>query len=136
MSTPETSRFVRLRVDLVLEVEDEEALTGAALQRVAADEALPAAERAHAETAVTEDVAEALAHLVDPFDLVAEVPGVELRQASWSGERIDEDPGPSGWDADWDDDVYPEYDEDGEGPGEDDRDAALAAGGLRERVAD
>ncbi|MFC5659578.1 hypothetical protein [Streptomyces nogalater] len=103
MSTEETSRFVRLRVELVLEVRDESEVTKAALRRVAGDSDLPEAERAHAESAVTEDTAEALAYLVDPFDLVGEVPGVELQQASWSSERIDYDPDSPEWDLDRDD---------------------------------
>ncbi|MEU0286983.1 hypothetical protein ABZ368_23240 [Streptomyces sp. NPDC005908] len=100
MSTPETSRFVRLRVELVLEIDDAEAVTGAALRGIADDEGLPDAERTHAERTVTEDTAEALAHLVDPFGLVAGVPGVELHQASWSSERIDYDPDSPEWDVD------------------------------------
>lgn len=103
MSTPETSGFVRIRVEIVLEVGDEDAVTEAALRRIAEDEAMPDAERAHAESAVTEDTAEALAYLVDPFDLVGEVPGVELQQASWSSERIDYDPDSPEWDLDEDD---------------------------------
>ncbi|WP_408050241.1 hypothetical protein [Streptomyces sp. HO565] len=103
MSTPETSRFVRLRVDLVLAIDDEEAVTGAALQTLADDSTLPDAERAHAERAVTEDTAEALACLVDPFDLVSAVPGIELQQASWSSEQIDYDPDSPDWDVDEDD---------------------------------
>ncbi|MEV5430003.1 hypothetical protein [Streptomyces sp. NPDC052701] len=103
MSTPQTSRFVRLRVELVLEIEDEEAVTKAALRAIAGDGGMPDAERVHAEGAVTEDAAEALASLVDPFDLVGEVPGVHLQQASWSGERIEYDPDSPGWDLDEDD---------------------------------
>ncbi|WP_445279189.1 hypothetical protein [Streptomyces sp. DSM 118148] len=103
MSTEETSRFVRLRVELVLEVEDGDELTKAALRRLAADPELPQEEREHAEGAVTEDTAEALAYLVDPFDLVSEVPGVELQQASWSSERIDYDPDSPDWEMDGDD---------------------------------
>ncbi|MFB6843487.1 hypothetical protein ACFCXS_01240 [Streptomyces sp. NPDC056373] len=103
MSTPETSRFVRLRVDLVLEVDDADAVTKAALRRIADEAEMPAAERAHAESTVTEDTAEALAYLVDPFDLVSEVPGVELQQASWSSERVDHDPESPDWDLDEDD---------------------------------
>ncbi|MES4893236.1 hypothetical protein [Streptomyces sp. NPDC096012] len=103
MSTEETSRFVRLRVELVLEVEDEGELTKAALRRLAADHDLPQEERNQAEEAVTEDTAEALAYLVDPFDLVSEVPGVELQQASWSSERIEYDPDSPDWDLDEDD---------------------------------
>ncbi len=41
---------------------------------------------------MTEDTAEALAYLVDPFDLVGDVPGTDLAQASWSAERVDYDP--------------------------------------------
>ncbi|PWI17693.1 hypothetical protein DI272_28660 [Streptomyces sp. Act143] len=103
MSTEETSRFVRLRVELVVEIDDADGVTRAALERIADDPEMPADERAHAEGAVTEDTAEALAYLVDPFDLVSEVPGVELVQASWSSERIDYDPDSPEWDLDEDD---------------------------------
>ncbi|MCX4905868.1 hypothetical protein [Streptomyces sp. NBC_00878] len=105
MSTPETSRFVRLRVELVVEVDDENALTKAALERVAEDPDVAPDERAHAESTVTEDTAEALAYLVDPFDLVSEVPGVELAQASWSSEQIEYDPDSPDWDLDEDDEA-------------------------------
>ncbi|MGP4088190.1 hypothetical protein [Streptomyces sp. KR55] len=98
MSTPETSRFVRVRVELVLEVDDHDAVTQAALRRISDDADMPAEERAHAQSAVTEDTAEALAYLVDPFDLVSEVPGVELQQASWSSEQVDYDPDSPEWD--------------------------------------
>lgn len=87
----------------MLEVQDGDEVTKAALRRLAGDPDLPEEERAHAESAVTEDTAEALAYLVDPFDLVSEVPGVELQQASWSSERIDYDPDSPDWDLDEDD---------------------------------
>ncbi|MGW5638463.1 hypothetical protein [Streptomyces sp. NPDC003832] len=103
MSTEETSRFVRIRVELVLEVDEAEAVTKAALERIAGDTDMPDGERVHAEEAVTEDTAEALAYLVDPFDLVSGVPGVELAQASWSSEQIDYDPDSPDWDLDEDD---------------------------------
>jgi hypothetical protein len=103
MNTEEASRFVRIRVELVVEVHDEDAVTRTALRRIARDDEMPDAERAHAEGTVTEDTAEALAYLVDPFDLVSEVPGVELQQASWSSERIDYDPDSPEWDLDEDD---------------------------------
>ncbi|MGQ4416050.1 hypothetical protein ACN6LA_001636 [Streptomyces sp. SAS_269] len=115
MNTEETSRFVRLRVDLVLEVEDEDELTKAALRRLAADPKLPQEERPQAEGAVTEDTAEALAYLVDPFDLVSGVPGVELQQASWSSERIDYDPNSPDWEVDEDDGGDDDEEEDGIG---------------------
>ncbi|MET7680265.1 hypothetical protein [Streptomyces sp. NPDC005423] len=103
MSTPETSRFVRLRVELVVEVENEDAVARAALARIADDPELSGDERAHVESAVTEDTAEALAYLVDPFDLVSGMEGVELAQASWSSEEIDYDPDSPDWDLDEDD---------------------------------
>lgn len=109
MSTPETSRFVRLRVELVLEVDDQDAVTKAALRRIADDTTMPTDERTHAEAAVTEDTAEALAYLVDPFDLVSEVPGVDLAQASWSSEHVEYDPDSPEWDLD-EDDVDEDFD--------------------------
>ncbi|MFP3988316.1 hypothetical protein U9R90_12555 [Streptomyces sp. E11-3] len=112
MSTPETSRFVRLRVELVLEVTDSTELTDAALGRIAHDESMPDAERAHADAAVREDAAEALAYLVDPFDLVSEVPGVDLAQASWSSEPVEYDPDAPDWDDDLDGDLDDELDGD------------------------
>ncbi|MEZ3182394.1 hypothetical protein KYY02_28190 [Streptomyces pimonensis] len=115
MNTTETSRFVRLRVELVLEIDDEEAVTGAALRRIADEGDMPDEERVHAESAVTEDTAEALARLVDPFTLIDEVPGVELLQASWSGEEVDYDPDSPEWDLDEDDDGEPYDDEEGAG---------------------
>ncbi|MET8579736.1 hypothetical protein ABZX39_02445 [Streptomyces collinus] len=115
MNTEETSRFVRLRVELVLEVQGEDELTKAALRRLAADPELPQEERTHAESAVTEDTAEALAYLVDPFDLVSEVPGVELQQASWSSERVEYDPDSPDWDMDEDDGEDDDEEEDGIG---------------------
>ncbi|MFM9372141.1 hypothetical protein [Streptomyces sp. Da 82-17] len=130
MSTPETSRYVRLKVELVLDITDSGALTGAALDRIGHDAFMPDEERAHAESAVREEAAEALAYLVDPFDLVGDVPGVELAQASWSSEPVEFDPDAPDWDDDIDDDVdeeeeegeededYEEQDEEGEG-GED-----------------
>jgi hypothetical protein len=122
MSTEETSRFVRLRVEIVLEVDDVDAVTEAALGRIAKDAEMPAEERVHAESAVTEDTAEALAYLVDPFDLVSEVPGIELAQASWSSEQIDYDPDSPEWgldedDVDEDDDEVDDVDDENEAAG-------------------
>ncbi|MFD3436182.1 hypothetical protein ACFWU3_01595 [Streptomyces sp. NPDC058685] len=106
MTTSETSRYVRLRVELVLEIGEPASLTGAALERIASDEYMPEEERAHAESAVREDEAEAVAYLVDPFDLVGDVPGVELAQASWTSEQIEYDPDAEEWDLDEEDGEY------------------------------
>ncbi|MFF4184695.1 hypothetical protein ACFYZ9_16005 [Streptomyces sp. NPDC001691] len=103
MSEEETSRYVRLRVDLVLEIEDADELAAAALGRIAEDPAMRPEERAHAEAAVREDGAEALAYLVDPVDLVEALPGAELVQASWSSERVGYDPDDEEWDLDEED---------------------------------
>ncbi|MEV8536785.1 hypothetical protein [Streptomyces sp. NPDC051211] len=111
METSDTARYVRLRVDLVLEVPDPDALTGAALDHIKADEFMPDEERSHAEAAVREDEAEALAYLVDPTDLIAEVPGVELAQASWSTEPVEYDPESMEWDIDEEDGVFDEEDD-------------------------
>src|SRR5262249_45625184 len=105
MNDEETSRFVRLRLELVLQVRADDELPRAALRPLAGHPDLPAEERVHAEGAVTEDTAEALAYLVDPFDLVREVPGVELQQASWSSERIEYDPDSPDWELDEDDEA-------------------------------
>ncbi|MFB7271809.1 hypothetical protein [Streptomyces sp. NPDC056244] len=119
MTTTETSRYVRLRVELVLEVDDPEKLSATALGRIGADEFMPDDERAHAESAVREDEAEAIAYLVEPFDLVRSVPGVQLAQASWSSEQIDYDPDSVEWNldragADDDDDDTAAEDSDGD----------------------
>ncbi|MFJ3581427.1 hypothetical protein ACIPPS_04190 [Streptomyces sp. NPDC090127] len=105
MSTSETSRYVRLRVEVVLEITGSDELTGAAVGRIDADEFMPEEERTHARSAVREDDAEALAYLIEPFDLVSEVPGVELVQASWSSEEVDYDPDAQEWDLDEEDEV-------------------------------
>lgn len=105
---------MRLHVELVLEVAEPEELTGAALDRVETDELMPEEERAHASSSVRDDAAEALAYLVDPFDLIGDVPGVELAQASWSCEQVDYDPDAGDWDIDEEDG---ETDEDGRGDG-------------------
>ncbi|MEU3723698.1 hypothetical protein [Streptomyces sp. NPDC031705] len=95
-------------MDLVLEVSDSDALIGAALERIKADEFMPDEERAHAESAVREDESEALAYLVDPTDLVAELTGVELAQASWSSEPVEYDPESLEWDLDEEDGDFEE----------------------------
>ncbi|MGW2203337.1 hypothetical protein [Streptomyces sp. NPDC001774] len=103
MSTSETSRYVRLRVEVVLEIAEAEKLTGAAVGRIETDEFMPEDERVHARSAVHEDSAEALAYLIEPFDLVRDVPGIDLVQASWTSEEIDYDPDSQEWDLDEED---------------------------------
>ncbi|WP_332840226.1 hypothetical protein [Streptomyces buecherae] len=106
MSTPETSTFVRLRVELVLDINDAEQLAVAAREQIDGDAFMPEEERAHARVAIRDDQAEALAYLIDPYALVKEVPGIELAQASWSSEPIDYDPDAQVWGLDDDEDLY------------------------------
>ncbi|WP_306329399.1 hypothetical protein [Streptomyces venezuelae] len=105
MSTSESPRYVRLRVDVVLEIDGPDALTEAAEARIDADEFMPEEERVPARAAAREDSAEALAYLVEPFDLIRDVPGIEMVQASWSSEEIEYDPDALEWDIDGEDGV-------------------------------
>ncbi|KOG13512.1 hypothetical protein AB0F25_03065 [Streptomyces wedmorensis] len=98
MSTSETARYVRLRVDVVLEIDGPAELIEAAKARIDGDEFMPEEERVQARAAATEDSAEALAHLVEPFDLIRDVPGIEMVQASWSTEEVEYDPDALEWD--------------------------------------
>ncbi|MFJ5828533.1 hypothetical protein [Streptomyces sp. NPDC093089] len=98
MSTSDTARYVRLRVDVVLEIDGPADLVDAAKARIDGDEFMPEEERAQARAAAAEDSAEALAHLVEPFDLIRDVPGIEMVQASWSTEEIEYDPDALEWD--------------------------------------
>ncbi|AEM87828.1 hypothetical protein Strvi_8519 [Streptomyces violaceusniger Tu 4113] len=88
-----------------MEITDPDGLRRATYERIDGDEA--AEERGHARRMVESDEAEALAYLVHPFEMVEEVPGVELAQASWSSEHIDYDPGAAEWSG-----VFAELDED------------------------
>ncbi|WAP56508.1 hypothetical protein PS467_17815 [Streptomyces luomodiensis] len=97
MTSTETSRFVRLRVDLVVEITEQDRLRRAADERIDGDASMAEEERGHARLMVESDEAEALAYLVDPFELVEDVPGVELAQASWSTEHVDYDPRATEW---------------------------------------
>lgn len=88
-TSAQPSPHIRLRVDLVVEIADAEALTRSALDHVARDELMPDEERADAEEIISGDAGEALACLVDPFDLLRDLPGVELAHASWGSEEMD-----------------------------------------------
>ncbi|MFE3597985.1 hypothetical protein ACFXP3_17255 [Streptomyces sp. NPDC059096] len=123
MTTSETSRYVRVTVELVVEVEDPERLGTAALARIDADASVPDDERAQARAVVRGDEAEALAYLVEPHDLIKDVPGIGLAQASWTSELIDYDPDSVEWD-------LHEIDEDGEDGDDPDGEASGEVGGV------
>lgn len=110
--------YIRLQVELVLEVSDPSALGQAALQRIAEDDLMPDTERGPATEAASAEPAEALAYLVDPIDLVSGLPGVELTQASWSSEAADgtlQDPD-AGWFTEEHEDGEADADGDGAAP--------------------
>jgi hypothetical protein len=104
-------RYVRLQAELVLEVTGTGDLRDAALARIAADRFMPQQERGHAQTVVGEDESEALAYLVDPVDLVVEIPGIELVRASWSCAHTEYDPTRDDWALGGEDDFSDETDE-------------------------
>ncbi|MGW4383135.1 hypothetical protein [Kitasatospora sp. NPDC004531] len=91
-------RYVRLTIELIAEITDEQALKAAALTQVADDEYLDDEERAQAVEAIEVDPTGSLAHFVDPVALLGEVPGVELAAATWESATTDYDPDDEGWD--------------------------------------
>ncbi|WFB09065.1 hypothetical protein LRS74_19985 [Streptomyces sp. LX-29] len=125
MTAQEMSRFVRLRVELVLEIGDPTVLTRAALDRIEEDAGMADEERGRARDDAQRDPAEALAYLIDPVELVDSVPGAELAQASWTCEEIPYDPDAADWeramgwelDDELDHDLDDEADDEAEEPG-------------------
>ncbi len=99
----EETRRVRVRVEMVLEITEPDELIRAAWARIEGDALMPPEERDQAAQAVSRDEAEAVAYLIDPVDLVGDVPGVVLAQASWSSEPADLDED-GGWDDEDDED--------------------------------
>jgi hypothetical protein len=98
--------YVRLQAELVLEVTAADELRASALSRIASDHFMPQRERDHAQSAVGDDESEALAYLVDPSELVADIPGIELVQASWSCAHTEYDPAEDDdWGLDEDEDL-------------------------------
>ncbi|MFC1415122.1 hypothetical protein [Streptacidiphilus cavernicola] len=92
------SRYVRLQIELIVEIVDEKELQVAALEQVRADEFLEEEERAEAVAAIEIDPAGAIAHFVDPVALLSGVPGVELAEATWESQPVDYDPENEDWD--------------------------------------
>lgn len=103
--------YLRFQAELVLEVTDSGGLRAAALSHIAADSFMPREERVHAEAAVGHDESEALAYLMDPAQLAADLPGVELVQASWSCAHTEYDPASDTWAMDEDTDAIDDIDD-------------------------
>ncbi|GAA2751113.1 hypothetical protein GCM10010440_62110 [Kitasatospora cinereorecta] len=91
-------RFVRLTIELIAEITDEQALKAAALAQVAEDEYLDDDERAQSAEAIEVDPSGSLAHFIDPVALLGDVPGVELTSATWESANTDYDPDDESWD--------------------------------------
>ncbi|MFI6583471.1 hypothetical protein [Embleya sp. NPDC050493] len=85
-SSDTTTRYIRLNLEIVLEVTDADALRAAALDSVKADEELSPGDRADATAAIESDLAESVSYLIDPFSLVEDIAGTELSEAGWQSE--------------------------------------------------
>ncbi len=85
-------RFVRISLELIVELTDEEALRAAAVESLRTADYLPDEMRADALEAVEEDISEAVTHLIDPHDLIEGVPGIEAHEAEWVSELVEYDP--------------------------------------------
>ena len=90
-------RYVRVTIELVAEITDEQALKTAALDQVRDDEYMEEAERAEALEAIEIDPTGSLAHFIDPVALLGQVPGVELASATWESARTEYDPDDETW---------------------------------------
>ncbi|MEU8763689.1 hypothetical protein [Streptomyces sp. NPDC048659] len=90
-------RYVRVTIELVAEITDEEALKAAALTQVRDDEYLEDDERAQAIEAIDVDPSGSLAHFIDPVALLGAVPGVELASATWESAHTEFDPDDETW---------------------------------------
>ncbi|MFC8509979.1 hypothetical protein ACFU3J_28865 [Streptomyces sp. NPDC057411] len=90
-------RYVRVTIELVAEITDEDALKAAALTQVQDDEYLEEDERAQAIEAIAVDPSGSLAHFIDPVALLGAVPGVELASATWESAHTEFDPDDETW---------------------------------------
>ncbi len=103
MSEEATSWYVRVPAEIVVEVTDPDAVRQAARDAVAANEDMQAAERADAMDRINTDLADAVALVVDLEGLLADAPGLEIVEATWSAE-IDADYEPFDEDDEYDED--------------------------------
>ncbi|MFJ3906459.1 hypothetical protein [Streptomyces sp. NPDC090025] len=90
-------RYVRVNIELIAEITDEQALKAAALTQVKDDTYMDDEERAEALEAIDIDPSGSLAHFVDPVALLGNVPGVELASATWESAQTEYDPDDETW---------------------------------------
>jgi hypothetical protein len=81
-------RYIRVTTEVVVEIDDAEQLREAALASIAGNDDLTDTQRVMLAMAVGQDLAHAVAELLDPGDLVAELPGVFERESTWSAENL------------------------------------------------
>ncbi|KQV23952.1 MULTISPECIES: hypothetical protein [unclassified Kitasatospora] len=91
-------RYVRLSIEIIAEITDEQALKAAALAQVQSDEYLDDEERTQSVEAIEVDPSGSLAHFIDPVALLGEVPGIELTSATWESAQTEFDPTDENWD--------------------------------------
>jgi len=91
------ARYVRVQIEVIAEITDADALREAALRLVREDESMDEQERAESLRAVEIDPTGAVAHFVDPIELLGDVPGVRLAEASWETEQVEYDPDSEEW---------------------------------------
>ncbi|MBP2473021.1 hypothetical protein JOF53_001893 [Crossiella equi] len=92
MTTETESRFIRLNVELIVELTDFEELKKGALEQLNADTEITDEARAEAIASLEGDPADALSYFIDPFAVVNEAPGIDLVEVGWDGEVTDYDP--------------------------------------------
>ncbi|MBA3489588.1 MAG: hypothetical protein H0T78_08605 [Longispora sp.] len=92
------TRYVRVPAEIIVEVNDPQAVRAAARAAVDAVTDMPKEEREEALTRIAdEDIADAVALIVDLAGLLADAPGLEVVEVTWSAEEdpdyepIDED---------------------------------------------
>lgn len=81
-------RYIRVTTEVVVEIDDAEQLREAALASIAGNDDLTDTQRVTLAMAVGRDLAHAVAELLDPGDLVAELPGIFERESTWSAENL------------------------------------------------
>ncbi|MEY9843853.1 hypothetical protein [Streptacidiphilus sp. MAP5-3] len=90
-------RYIRLQIELIVEIVDEKALQAAALEQVEKDGYLEDDERAEAVEAINVDPSGAIAHFIDPVAMLEAIPGVELAEAGWETQPVDYDEENEDW---------------------------------------
>lgn len=92
MTQENSPRYIRLSLELIVELTNADELKAGALAELNSDEQIPADAKAEAAEAVRADTTEALAFFIDPFAVLGEAPGIELQEVAWDAEFTEYDP--------------------------------------------